>query len=141
MPPKTWSLRTTMHPAQRANQDDAGDDGEDDDRNSNPDYEQLKGLWTSELACPELLPHDAETVAKNAEEISNREDAVEELLRRSIQQRGGGGGSRRGIRGGVGGAGVARGADHEDGHRQDALYAGGSDKDEVGQNRESRFAL
>lgn len=79
-----------MHPAQRAAQDDAGDDGEDDDRNYNPDYEQLKGLWTSELACPELLPHDAETVAKNAEEISNREDAVEELLKRSIQQRGGG---------------------------------------------------
>ncbi|KAL7546770.1 hypothetical protein ACHAWF_010104 [Thalassiosira exigua] len=69
----------------------AGDEGDEDDdgdgRNYDPEYEQLKALWTSEIACPELLPHDAETVAHVAEVLEKQEDVVEELLRRSRQQR------------------------------------------------------
>lgn len=64
-----------------------GDDGEAEDRNYNPDYEQLKALWTSELACPELLPHDAETVVQMVDELSKKEDIVDELLERSKTQR------------------------------------------------------
>lgn len=72
--------------------DDNGDniDGDDDDdgdgRTLNPEYEQLKSLWTSELACPELLPHDAETVL-SVEELAKQEDIIDELLNRSKQQR------------------------------------------------------
>eukprot|EP00580_Thalassiosira_gravida_P016491 CAMPEP_0201657740 /NCGR_PEP_ID=MMETSP0494-20130426/880_1 /ASSEMBLY_ACC=CAM_ASM_000839 /TAXON_ID=420259 /ORGANISM="Thalassiosira gravida, Strain GMp14c1" /LENGTH=343 /DNA_ID=CAMNT_0048134633 /DNA_START=15 /DNA_END=1046 /DNA_ORIENTATION=+ len=68
------------------NQDDDDDDDDDDGRNINPEYEQLKGLWTSELACPELLPHDAETVL-DAEELTRQEEVIDELLRRSKQQK------------------------------------------------------
>lgn len=64
---------------------DGDEDG--DGRHYNPDYEQLKALWTSELACPELLPHDAETVVQNVEELAKKEDIIDELLQRSKQQR------------------------------------------------------
>ena len=67
---------------------DGGDgDGDDDGRNYNPEYEQLKALWTSELACPELLPHDAENVSHNVEELARQEEFIEELLQRSKEQR------------------------------------------------------
>lgn len=69
--------------------DEDGMDGEEDDegdgRNLNPEYEQLRGLWTSELACPELLPHDADTVL-DAEELARQEEVVDDLLRRSKRQ-------------------------------------------------------
>ncbi|KAL7531446.1 hypothetical protein ACHAXR_004046 [Thalassiosira sp. AJA248-18] len=65
--------------------DDGDDDG--DDRNYNPDYEQLKALWTSELACPELLPHDAETVVQMVDELDKKEDVIDALLQRSRSQR------------------------------------------------------
>jgi hypothetical protein len=74
--------------------DDDGDDGDDDydgdgdgdGRNYNPDYETLKALWTSEMACPELLPHDAETVVQIVEELAGKEEVIEELLERSRRQ-------------------------------------------------------
>ena len=77
--------------------DEEGDDGDDDDdeddddgdgdgRNYNPDYETLKALWTSEMACPELLPHDAETVLQIVEELSGKEEVINELLQRSRRQ-------------------------------------------------------
>mmetsp|Transcript_14774 Transcript_14774/g.32105 ORF Transcript_14774/g.32105 Transcript_14774/m.32105 type:complete len:323 (+) Transcript_14774:148-1116(+) len=64
-----------------------GDDEDGDGRHFNPDYEQLKALWTSELACPELLPHDAETVVQNVDELEKKEEIIDELLQRSKQQR------------------------------------------------------
>ena len=71
--------------------DDAHDGGDDDDdgdgRNYNPDYEQLKALWTSELACPELLPHDADNIVHNMEELAGQEEIIDELLQRSKEQR------------------------------------------------------
>jgi len=86
--------------------DNYGDDDDDDDdgdgRNYNPDYETLKALWTSELACPELLPHDAETVLQIVDDLSAQEEIINDLLLRSKQpppllpqsstSRGGGGG-------------------------------------------------
>lgn len=74
-----------------ANYNEEGDDGDDDDddgdgRNYNPDYETLKALWTSEMACPELLPHDAETVLQIVEELSGKEEVIDELLQRSRRQ-------------------------------------------------------
>ena len=86
-------------------EDNYGDDDDDDDgdgRNYNPDYETLKALWTSELACPELLPHDAETVLQIVDDLSAQEEIINDLLLRSKQpppllqqsstSRGGGGG-------------------------------------------------
>lgn len=66
---------------------DDGDDEDGDGRHFNPDYEQLKALWTSELACPELLPHDAETIEQNVDELAKKEDIIDELLQRSKNQR------------------------------------------------------
>lgn len=66
--------------------DEEEDDDNEHDQNINPDYEQLKGLWTSELACPELLPADAETIAINTEELNKKEEIIEELLQRSKTQ-------------------------------------------------------
>ena len=69
--------------------DDDGDDdgdGDGDGRNYNPDYETLKALWTSEMACPELLPHDAETVFQIVEELAGKEEVIDELIQRSRGQ-------------------------------------------------------
>jgi len=66
--------------------DEDDDDGDGDGRNYNPDYETLKALWTSEMACPELLPHDAETVLQIVEELSGKEEVIDELLQRSRRQ-------------------------------------------------------
>ena len=59
------------------------EDDEEDDRNYNADYEQLKGLWTSELACPELLPADGETIEQIVDDLTKKEEMVEDLLSRS----------------------------------------------------------
>ena len=61
------------------------DDENGDGRNYNPDYETLKALWTSELACPELLPHDAETVLQIVDDLSAQEEIINDLLQRSKQ--------------------------------------------------------
>ena len=95
--------------------DDLGDDGVDDGdideddyddrRNYNPDYEQLKALWTSELAGPELLPHDVETILQNMDDLNEKEELVDVLHQRSrMHSTGGGGGpSSRGEQQGVSG--------------------------------------
>jgi len=66
---------------------DNNEEEDDEDQNINPDYEQLKGLWMSELACPELLPADAETIAQNVEDLAQKEEVIDELLQRSKSQR------------------------------------------------------
>jgi hypothetical protein len=66
--------------------DDDDSDGDGDGRNYNHDYETLKALWTSEMACPELLPHDAETVLRIVEELTGKEELIDELIQRSRQQ-------------------------------------------------------
>ena len=66
---------------------DVNNEEDDEDQNINPDYEQLKGLWMSELACPELLPADAETIAQNVEDLEKKEEVIDELLQRSKSQR------------------------------------------------------
>ena len=68
-------------------EDNYGDDDDDEngERNYNPDYETLKALWTSELACPELLPHDAETVLQIVDNLSAQEEIINDLLQRSKQ--------------------------------------------------------
>lgn len=73
---------------QKGGDSDVDNNEEDDeDQNINPDYEQLKGLWMSELACPELLPADAETIAQNVEDLAQKEEVIDELLQRSKSQR------------------------------------------------------
>ena len=67
--------------------DNDNNEEDDEDQNINPDYEQLKGLWMSELACPELLPADAETIAQNVEDLAQKEEVIDELLQRSKSQR------------------------------------------------------
>lgn len=63
--------------------DEDGIDDDDEWREYNPDYEQLKALWTSELACPELLPHDAETILQNINNLIEKEELVDVLHQRS----------------------------------------------------------
>ena len=81
------------------NIDDDTDIGGDDHANyaPDPDYEQLKSLWTSELASPELMPHDAETVSLHVDVLEGQEETIDELLRRSKQNQ------QHSSRGGVGG--------------------------------------
>ena len=66
-------------------EDEYDDDSDGDGRNYNSDYETLKALWTSEMACPELLPHDAEAVLRIVEELTGKEELIEELIQRSRQ--------------------------------------------------------
>lgn len=88
---------------------DGIDDDDDESRNYNPDYEQLKALWISELACPELLPHDAETIVQNVNDLTEKEEFVDVLHQRSRMHStagggsGGGGPSSRGEQQGVSG--------------------------------------
>ena len=42
-------------------------------------YSKLKRLWQQELACPELLPLDEETLKEITEELESREQAIAEL--------------------------------------------------------------
>ena len=42
-------------------------------------YSRLKRLWQQELACPELLPLDEETLRDITEELENREQAIDGL--------------------------------------------------------------
>jgi hypothetical protein len=101
--------RTAGHGSDDFNADGIADDVVDDDdesRNYNPDYEQLKALWTSELACPELLPHDAETIVQNINDLAEKEELVDVLHQRSRMHAtaaAGGGPSSRGEQQGVSG--------------------------------------
>lgn len=93
--------RAATRPDRYGREDDLVDDDDDDDtsRNYNPDYEQLKALWTSELACPELLPHDSETIAQNINDLAEKEELVDILHQRSrMQGTSAGGGGRQSSR-------------------------------------------
>ena len=48
-----------------------------------PEYEQLKSLWSQELACPELLPADADTVSLHVDLLEGQEETIDHLLERS----------------------------------------------------------
>ena len=48
-----------------------------------PEYEQLKSLWAQEMACPELMPADAETVSLHVDLLEGQEETIEHLLQMS----------------------------------------------------------
>eukprot|EP00573_Skeletonema_grethae_P004339 CAMPEP_0201693866 /NCGR_PEP_ID=MMETSP0578-20130828/6319_1 /ASSEMBLY_ACC=CAM_ASM_000663 /TAXON_ID=267565 /ORGANISM="Skeletonema grethea, Strain CCMP 1804" /LENGTH=301 /DNA_ID=CAMNT_0048179465 /DNA_START=64 /DNA_END=969 /DNA_ORIENTATION=- len=79
--------------AQRRKLEDERDEttGEDDDREGgripDPDYEQLKSLWTNEIASPELMPNDNEIVSIHVDVLEGQEETVDDLFQRSKQQR------------------------------------------------------
>jgi len=52
-----------------------------------PDYEQLKSLWTNEIASPELMPNDNEIVSVHVDVLEGQEETVDDLFQRSKQQR------------------------------------------------------
>lgn len=52
---------------------------EEEDASETHCYVKLKRLWQQELACPELLPLDEETIQEVSEELEQREQAVAEL--------------------------------------------------------------
>mmetsp|Transcript_12094 Transcript_12094/g.26879 ORF Transcript_12094/g.26879 Transcript_12094/m.26879 type:complete len:346 (+) Transcript_12094:82-1119(+) len=64
---------------------------DDDEADTDLEYEQLKSLWCQELMCPELLPHDVETVGLHTELLRGQEDTVEELQQRVASGGGGDG--------------------------------------------------
>lgn len=66
--------------------------GEDDDEGEgerilDPDYEQLKSLWTNEIASPELMHNDDEIVSIHVDVLEGQEETVDDLFQRSKQQR------------------------------------------------------
>lgn len=65
------------------NVDDHPDAEEGEAHLPDPEYEQLKSLWTQELACPELMPSDAETVSLHVDLLEGQEETIEDLLQRS----------------------------------------------------------
>ena len=79
--------------AQRRKLEDEKDEttGEDADgeggRILDPDYEQLKSLWTNETASPELMPNDNEIVSIHVDVLEGQEETVDDLFQRSKQQR------------------------------------------------------
>ena len=87
----------TVAAAQRRKLEDERDDatgsigGEDADgeggRILDPDYEQLKSLWTNEIASPELMPNDNEIVSIHVDVLEGQEETVDDLFQRSKQQR------------------------------------------------------
>mmetsp|Transcript_28675 Transcript_28675/g.42213 ORF Transcript_28675/g.42213 Transcript_28675/m.42213 type:complete len:295 (-) Transcript_28675:236-1120(-) len=65
------------------NRPDVDDFDENPESGADAEYEQLKMLWSSELACPELLPHDAETVALHVELLRGQEETIDDLSEQS----------------------------------------------------------
>ena len=63
------------------------DDDEEGGRIPDPDYEQLKSLWTNEIASPELMPNDNEIVSIHVDVLEGQEETVDDLFQRSKQQR------------------------------------------------------
>lgn len=58
-----------------------------------PEYEQLKSLWTQELICPELLSADAETTSLHVDLLEGQEETIEDLLKRSMKSQQGSNGA------------------------------------------------
>mmetsp|Transcript_37442 Transcript_37442/g.89699 ORF Transcript_37442/g.89699 Transcript_37442/m.89699 type:complete len:318 (-) Transcript_37442:984-1937(-) len=72
----------------QASQDDLDEGDEDGEgRALDPDYEQLRTLWISELVCPELFPNNDEIVSVHADLLPEIEESIDELIQQSRQQR------------------------------------------------------
>ena len=65
--------------------EEGDEDGEG--RALDPDYEQLRTLWISELVCPELFPNNDEIVSVHADLLPEIEESIDELIQQSRQQR------------------------------------------------------
>lgn len=73
---------------QEASQDGLEEGDEDGEgRALDPDYEQLRSLWISELVCPELFPNNDEIVSVHADLLPEIEESIDELIQQSRQQR------------------------------------------------------
>ena len=73
---------------QEASQDSLEEGDEDGEgRALDPDYEQLRSLWISELVCPELFPNNDEIVSVHADLLPEIEESIDELIQQSRQQR------------------------------------------------------
>ena len=88
--PTTTTMRSSIPAAltaaaDRRNVDPTQLESEEGDAHHLPDpeYEQLKSLWSQELACPELLPADAETVSLHVDLLEGQEETIDHLLERS----------------------------------------------------------
>ena len=85
-----WVYQASLSAAQGwYSMDDDGDSIDMDvidGQNIKPQYEQLKWLWTLELACPQLLLHHTKTVP-NVGELTEQEDITEELFQKPKHQR------------------------------------------------------
>jgi hypothetical protein len=58
-------------------------EGEEETHLPDPEYEQLKSLWSQELASPELLPADVDTVSLHVDLLEGQEETIDHLLQRS----------------------------------------------------------
>ena len=56
---------------------------------ADPEYELLKSLWAQELMCPELLPHDIETITLHLELLQGQEETIGELQDAAVAVGGG----------------------------------------------------
>jgi hypothetical protein len=50
-----------------------------EDAKEDADYATLKRLWSQEINCPELLPHDKETMSLLSELLESQEDSIDKL--------------------------------------------------------------
>jgi hypothetical protein len=50
-----------------------------DDVKEDADYATLKRLWSQEINCPELLPHDKDTMSLLMELLESQEDSIDKL--------------------------------------------------------------
>ena len=55
----------------------------DDDIKEDEDYSTLKRLWSQEVHCPELLPHDNEHMSLLMELLESQEESIEQLQAKS----------------------------------------------------------
>ena len=55
----------------------------EDDIKEDDDYSTLKRLWSQEVHCPELLPHDNEHISLFMELLESQEDSIEQLQAKS----------------------------------------------------------
>ena len=55
----------------------------DDDIKEDEDYSTLKRLWSQEVHCPELLPHDNEHMSLLMELLESQEESIELLQAKS----------------------------------------------------------
>ena len=80
------------HKLEDERDESTGPIGEEDDEGEgervlDPDYEQLKSLWTNEIASPEVMHNDNEIVSIHVDVLEGQEETVDDLFQRSKQQR------------------------------------------------------